>query len=172
MKKLVACLLVVAFAGCGYRARFDLPPHLQTFSVATFSNKTLERNLDFEFTQALIREIQAKTRLRVAPSQEADLLVTGEIDELDRLVLRRGRLGAKSEMGHRLCVNVAMLERKKGRVFFEGKRITGRAEFRLYAGETERMARDELVREVARSVVSRAFEEWPARPVKANAGSG
>jgi outer membrane lipopolysaccharide assembly protein LptE/RlpB len=88
---LAAVLAMAALAGCGYQARFDVPPHLKTFTVATFTNKTLERNLDFEFTQALVREIHAKTRLRAAPPDEADLVITGEIDELSREVLRRKR---------------------------------------------------------------------------------
>lgn len=164
-----ACLSVVAFAGCGYRARFDLPPHLRTFSVATFTNKTLERNVDFELTQAIIREIHAKTRLRVAPPQSADLLITGEIDELDRDVLRRKPYDLKSEVRHRLYVNVAMLDRAKGVKFFEGKRITRRVEFRLNSGETARQAREEAIRELARRVVSLAFERWPGRGKEAKA---
>ena len=188
MRKLAtACLLAVAFAGCGYRARFDLPPHLRTFSVATFTNKTLERNVDFEFTQALIREIHAKTRLRVAPAGSADLLITGEVDELERDVLRRKTREAstttvpgrgvvrrdardlKSEVRHRLYINVAMLDRTKDVMFFEGKRITRRVEFRLNSGETARQAREEVIRELARRVVSLAFERWPARGKEANA---
>jgi len=185
MNKLIACAcLVVGLAGCGYRARFDLPPHIHTFTVATFTNRTLERNLDFEFTQALIREIHATTRLRVAPPGAADLAISGEIDELARAMLRRKTherdmedgsddpRDLPSEMRHRLYVNVAMLDRKKNVLFFEGKRITRRVEMRLNRGETPRMARDELVRELARRVVSLAFERWPTGPMEANARGG
>ena len=181
MRKLAAAVAVCALAGCGYRTRFDLPPHIRTFSVATFTNRTLERNLDFEFTQALVREIHAKTPLRAAPPGQADLAVTGEIDELAREVLRRkrgdrddeeDRLEQKSEMRHRLYVNVTMVDRAKGVTFFEGRRITRRVELRLHSGETARMARDELVRELARRVVSLAFERWPARAMEARARGG
>ena len=209
MRKLAPPLALLALAGCwGYRAGFPLPPHIHTFTVAAFTNKTLERNLDFEFTQALIREIHAKTALRVAPPGEADLVIHGEIDAFERELLRRKRLeerdekspeepvegptersvGAavpgssssgkrerldeKSEMRHRLYVNVAMLDRKRNVLFFEGKRITRRVEFRLHSGETARMARDELVRELARRVVSLAFERWPPRPMEARARGG
>jgi hypothetical protein len=192
MKKMLAALALLALAGCGYRAWFPVPEHIQTFTVSTFTNKTLERNLDFEFTQALVREIHAKTRLRAAPPGQADLVITGEIDELTREALRRKdgerdktprdidgdgdlddeRPGQKSEMRHRLYVNVEMHDRRKGVTFFEGKRITRRVEFRLHSGETARMARDELVRELARRVVSLAFEQWPARPTEARARGG
>jgi len=191
MRKLAAALVALALAGCGYRASFDLPPHIHTFSVATFTNKTLERNLDFEFTQALVREIHAKTRLRAAPPGEADLVITGEIDKLTREVLRRKRddrdydddgddddndderrLEQRSEMRHRLYVNVTMRDRRKKVAFFSGRRITRRVEFRMHSGETARMARDELVRELARRVVSLAFERWPTRAMEATARGG
>ena len=184
MRKLAAALVALALAGCGYRASFDLPPHIHTFSVATFTNKTLERNLDFEFTQSLVREIHAKTRLRAAPSAEADLVITGEIDRLTREVLRRTRddrdydddderrLEQRSEMRHRLYVNVTMRDRRKGVAFFNGRSITRRVEFRMHSGETARMARDELVRELARRVVSLAFERWPTRAMEATARGG
>ncbi|MFW6161593.1 MAG: LPS assembly lipoprotein LptE [Planctomycetota bacterium] len=184
MPRHIPVILAAALvAGCGYHARFDLPPHLKTFSVATFTNKTLERNLDFEFTQALIREIHAKTPLRAAPPGEADLVITGQIDELTREALRRTRgdvdddddlerLDHKSEMRHRLFVSVRMQDRRKGVTFFEGDRITRRVEFRLHSGETARMARDELVRELARRVVSVAFERWPSQAMEARPRGG
>jgi len=192
MTKLLAAVAVLAFAGCGYRAAFPMPEHLRTFSVAVFTNKTLERNLDFEFTQALVREIHAKTRLRAAPPAEADLVITGEIDELTREVRRRmstrhderdrdvdgdgdldrDRPEQRNEMRHRLYVNVRMQDRRRNVAYWKGERITRRVEFRLRSGETERMARDELVRELARRVVSLAFERWPARATEARARGG
>jgi len=189
MKKLLAAVAVLAFAGCGYRAGFPMPEHLRTFSVGVFTNKTLERNLDFEFTQALVREIHAKTRLRAAPPAEADLVITGEIDELTREVRRRmstrhderdrdvdgdgdldrDRPEQRNEMRHRLYVNVQMQDRRRNVAYWKGERVTRRVEFRLRSGETARMARDELVRELARRVVSLAFERWPARATEARA---
>ncbi|MFW6107428.1 MAG: LPS assembly lipoprotein LptE [bacterium] len=174
MSKPATALLALLAAGCaGYRTKFELPQHIRTFSVSTFTNKTLERNLDFEFTQALIREIEAKTPLRVAPPEEADLVISGEIDDFDRRSLRRRDRGLKSEMRLRLYVNVAMFDRKKVRMFFEGREITRRAEFAMNRGETFRQAREEVVRELARRVVSRAFEVWPQpEPQEAQARGG
>jgi hypothetical protein len=171
VRRLACCLLLLLPAGCGYRARFDFPPHIQTFCVNTFRNKTLERNLDFEFTEALIHEILAKTTLRVAPPSKADLVVDGEIEALERHILRSRRYGEKMEARHILYVNVEVLDRKKNTRFFEGEKITSRAEFNLNLGETPRQAREELIRELARRVVSLAFERWPATPVEGKASA-
>jgi len=171
MRKLACCLGVVVLAGCGYRTRFDVPPHLQTFCVNTFRNKTLERNLDFEFTQALRREVQAKTRLRAATPDAADLVINGEIEDLERYQLRAKRLG-KMEMRYLLYVNVEMLDRQKNESFFEGQRIVRWAEFSMNRGETDRQGLEEVVRELARRVVSLAFERWPTQRAEAKPRGG
>jgi len=167
----VAAILLLA-TGCGYRTKFDLPPHIQTFSVNTFRNKTLERNLDFEFTEALIHEILAKTSLRVARPGEADLEIDGEIEGFQRYLLRAKRYGEKFEIRNLLSVNVEMRDCRHNVPFFHGSRIVERTEFSLNLGETPREARDELVRELARRVVSLAFERWPARVAEGKPSGG
>ena len=171
MRRLALGLLLVVLAGCRYRTRFDLPAHLQTFHVAIFTNKTLERNVDFEFTQELMSEIRARTPLRQVPEDQADLLITGEIARLDRYTLRRKSRGLKSEMRYVLFVNVQMTDRKKDLVFFDGKDLNWRAEFRMNLGETPVQAREEVIRELARHVVSRAFERWPTPPTETPPGA-
>ncbi|NQT87355.1 hypothetical protein HQ560_11355 [bacterium] len=173
MRMLTPALALLLLAGCtGYKTKFDVPPHVKTYSVNIFTNKTLERNVDFEFTQALIREMGAKTNLKMVKADEADLLITGEIADYARHSLRRKSRGLKSEMRHQLFVNVAMLDQRKDRMFFEGQDITRRAEFAMNRGETRRQGREEVIRELARRVVSLAFEPWnlpPAKPKEAHA---
>ena len=159
---IVVALLLAA--GCGYRTHFPIPEHIKTFSVNTFRNKTLERNLDFEFTEALIHEILARTQLRVARPGEADLEIDGEIESFDRHTLRRKRYDEKMEVRYLLAVNIEAFDTRKNVVFFQGRRIVERAEFSLNLGETPREGRDEAVRELARHVAALAFEPWPPDP--------
>jgi len=175
MRTLTPAIAVLLLAGCtGYKTKFDVPPHIKTYSVNIFTNKTLERNVDFEFTQALIKEISAKTDLKMAKSDNADLLITGEIADYRRHSLRRKSRGLKSEMRHQLFVNVAMLDQRKDRMFFEGEDITRRAEFAMNQGQTRTQAREEVIRELAREVVSLAFERGglPLAPPKEAKVSG
>lgn len=162
MKRVAGCLLPLLLAGCpGYHTRFDLPPHLRTFNVGIFVNRTLETNLDYEFTQDLIHEIAARTTLRVASEDAADLVVTGEIAKFERYTLRRREFGQKSQMQYVLTVDITMLDRKKDVIFFEGKSINWHSEFRMNLGETQTQAREEVLRDLARHVIDVAFERWP-----------
>lgn len=164
MKKHAAvCLGALALlAGCtGYNTRFAVPSHLKTFSVATFRNRTQERNLDYEFTRALVDEIHAKTELRMAPPAQADLMITGQIAEQQRHLPRRKSRGLKDEVRYVLYANVDMLDRREDRPFFTTSRSSRRAEVQLNRGSTRREGREEVIRELARRVVALAFERWP-----------
>jgi len=169
---LLLILLLLPLAGCGYKTKFELPEHIRTFSVNTFRNKTLERNLDFEFTEALIHEICARTNLRVARPGEADLEIDGEIESFERHALRRKRYGERMEMRNLLSVNIEMFDTRKNVPFFQARRIVERVEFSLNLGQTPRDGRDELVRELARRVAALAFEHWPHQPPEAKASGG
>jgi hypothetical protein len=172
MRRLALCLLPLLLVGCpGYHTRFDVPAHLHTFNVGIFINRTLEANTDYEFTQQLIHEIAARTPLRLTSEGEADLAIKGEIAKFDRYTLRRRQHGEKSEMQYVLHVDVTMIDRKKDVVFFEGKSINWRSEFRMNLGETQTQAREEVIRELARHVVDLAFERWPTAPAEPKAAS-
>jgi len=167
-------LCALLLAGCGYRVGFPVPAHIKTFSVNTFRNRTLERNLDFEFTEALIHEILAKTPLAVAPPGKADLEISGEIEDLARRVLLSERVVEKGEgidkkdehvgpitmRRYYLLVNVEMFDQRKNVVFFEGKRIARDVDYSLNLGQLAPLAREQLIRDLARRVVSLAFERW------------
>ena len=83
------------------------------------------------------------------------------IEDLERHSVRRKAKGLKGEMRHVLVVNVQMEDRKEDRLFFDSTRVRRRAEFRLNRGDLRRDAREEVIRELARRVVSQAFERWP-----------
>jgi len=167
-----AATLVAIAPGCGYRTSFPLPEHIKTFSVNTFRNKTLERNLDFEFTEAFIHEVLARTRLRLARPGDADLVIDGEIESFDRHTLRRLRYGEKMAVRYMMAVNIEAFDTRKNVPFFQGRRIVERADFSLNLGETPRDGRDEVVRELARRVAALVFEPWPPeQPQEAEASA-
>jgi hypothetical protein len=99
-------------------------------------------------------------------------VIKGEIEKLDRYTLRRMSHGQKADMQYVLFVDVTMLDRKKDFVFFEGKSINWRAEFRMTLGETQTQAREQAIRELARHVVDLAFERWPKAPAEPKRNGG
>ncbi len=82
-------LLLVAFAlpglsGCGYHtlgSAAHLPDTVHTLAVPIFKNKTQFYHTEVPMTQAVVREFNQRTRLRVipAPDENTDATVSGTI---------------------------------------------------------------------------------------------
>ena len=170
--RLAGILFVLAAAaalgGCrGYTHGFALPPGaegIETVAVEIFRNKTLYTDLEFEFTQALQREICAKTPLVVASRGEADAVVTGAIESYRRVVLRE--FESDDVARYSIVVTVSYEFRRlpaDGRaeqVVRSAKKLERSAEYEVMSHLTEADARAEAVRKIARKVVSHMFETW------------
>jgi len=155
----MAVLVALLSLGCGYRTNFTMPEGIKTYAVKVFKNDTLYQNADFEFTQELFREMNAKTPLKVAESADADLIISGSVATYQRRVLREAWEDQVAEYQLVIGVNVKF-EKKDGTVLYEGKNIQRAANYSITRGRTERWARDQVMSELARKVVSLAFERW------------
>jgi outer membrane lipopolysaccharide assembly protein LptE/RlpB len=70
--------------GCGYHtlgAATHLPPDVRTISVPVFANQTVANGTQTALTEAVIRELMARTRFRVTPNADpgADAVLHGTI---------------------------------------------------------------------------------------------
>ncbi len=160
--------VAIALTSCaGYTHGFRLPEgaeDVETIAVDMFRNRTLYMNLDSEFTLALQREIEAKTPLRIASRDEADTLITGSIEDYERVVLRGTDTDEVSRYRIIMTVNYTFerlpsdgAERREIRRAVNLKRS---AEYEVRSAVTESQARARAVRRTARGLVSHLFETW------------
>ncbi len=99
-KAIGAVLALAALAGCfGYRAESLFRPDIRTVYVEAFDNGTFRRGLEVPLTRAVADEIRLRTPLVLAPREEADSVLSGELVEFsestqvktedDRILLNR-----------------------------------------------------------------------------------
>jgi len=73
--------------GCGYRIAGrsnSLPPGIRTIAVPVFMNRTTDYRIEQRFTQAVVRELLARTQYRVAAKPEdADAVLLGEVNSIE-----------------------------------------------------------------------------------------
>lgn len=153
------------FFGCAGRA-YHIPTHLQTAAVAPVENRTTEYGLERELREALIRELQARGGLSLAPENSADLLlrvrVTGYreepilLDEATNRVLQyRLSLDYDWEWLDRAAGEAGFSESKKTRsLFYYTPDYTGAVT------ETEEEARKRLAEDFARTVWNSVWESF------------
>lgn len=91
MKGLLTLALVLPIAGCGYHqagTATHIPANVRTVAVPIFQSKVQAYNTEMAFTQAVVRELNTRTRYRVltnvnptttASEQNADATLRGTI---------------------------------------------------------------------------------------------
>ena len=161
-------IAALGLGGCaGYSHRFALPPEAEgarTIAIELFKNKTLYPDVEFEFASALQRDVCAKTPLAIASRGDADLVVTGSIDDYDRVVLREFESDDVARYSIVLSVSYTLTRLPshgaRERVVSSGEGLSRSAEYEVLSNQTESDARAEAVRKIARKVVSHMFETW------------
>jgi len=169
--RLIVGFVIVAVAalhGCrGYTHRFAMPrgaEDVRTVAVEIFKNKTLYTDVEFEFTDALRKEIAAKTSLKIAPRNKADAVVTGSIESYRRLVLREFETDEVARYSIVLVVSYKFIRLpsrgERPLVVRSSRSLSRSAEYEVQSRFREPEARAEALRKVARKVVSHIFETW------------
>jgi outer membrane lipopolysaccharide assembly protein LptE/RlpB len=75
MKRLIPvfALALVSFTGCGYHgvgAATHIPADVRTISVPIFQSKVQAYNTETAFTEAVVRELNTRTKYRVIPAAQ------------------------------------------------------------------------------------------------------
>lgn len=67
-------LFIAALTGCGYHqsgAATHIPPNLRTLAVPVFATKVQAYHTEVAFTQAVVRELETRTRYRILSKDDA-----------------------------------------------------------------------------------------------------
>ncbi len=186
--KAVRRLLTVAgvialIAGCGYTTKSSLDPMYQSISVSPFYNETPEYDLQAPLTNALTRKFVTDTRLRVAPPEEADLLLEGVILDFQRKGLTHDEKDETTQSLLVVTAAVRLTECKSGKVIWEEPLMAGETSFytkaaglssdrlrgnsevylgtvRSFASEEENRAASEALEQLASDIYYRVVEPW------------
>lgn len=155
-------LLVIAVlccVGCGYTAGFAMPDGVETIHVKVFGNRTFFRELDFDLTQAVKREIPARTDLTVVRQKDADIVLSGTVDKAEEFVRREDENDVPQEMEIRLTISATAVDRG-GKTLFQVTELSRSITYVIPLGEDQRLARSRALREVAQELVYRLAESW------------
>ncbi len=161
----------VALAGChgdggsllGYRNTALFDPNIDTVAVEIFENQTFERGVEFDLTEALVKEIELRTPYKVVSRSRAQTVITGTIDTVRRSVLSREfEAGVPQELQVTVTTSFEWKDLRSGRVLRERGRISGTGEFIPTQPVTEPFEHGQhtAVAELARDIVSVMRDDW------------
>jgi hypothetical protein len=171
---ILVCLLPIA--GCGYQQTGDyqLTPQsggykwrspyredVHTVAVPIFTNKDFHRGVEFSLTDAVIKQIEAKTPYKVVDRDRADTILEGEITGVKTRVVSRDRNTAvPQEELQSVTVNFVWKDLRTGKIL---KQREGYEETKvLYPtlGEGQFAGNQVTIENLALSIVQELQAEW------------
>lgn len=157
---LVAIGLIAA--GCGYSTRSLHPEDVRTVVVPTFASREFRRELEFELTEELVKEIEAKTPYKVVHDRSAaDTELRGEILDLDTPVVSEDLDTDRAiDVDTTLVCSFEWRDLRSGRVLARRSRISATGSFASAIGETLDSATTEATRHLAERIVEAMEEDW------------
>jgi len=112
---LVCLVFLSGFVGCaGYQVGTSslYSPHVRTVYVPMFRSDSYRRNLGERLTEAVMKEIEAKTPYKVVSTPDADSTLTGRITKETKRMVVENRYGDPREIDADLQVQVAWIDRR------------------------------------------------------------
>lgn len=148
-----------AASSCGYQLGFRTPESVRSIAVPIFNNKTfpLRRDVEYELTAALRREIQERTPLVLVPHEEADLVVHGTVMDFNEFLLAEGTRDQKVESSLRVTVALEIENLRDGTR--STRRVREVEPFSLARGESLAEARRRAIQNLAERLVFE-MEAW------------
>ncbi|MGE4618273.1 MAG: LPS assembly lipoprotein LptE, partial [Planctomycetota bacterium] len=122
MKCLLKLSLLLCFMmGCGYSPGYRLPRGVQEIAVPVFRNETIpfRRNIEFDLTRAVKRELQLRSEARLVSEDSSDAVLRGTVLDFRQGVLVEGSNGAIEEVGIVVRVGLQLVRTRDQRVLLE-----------------------------------------------------
>jgi hypothetical protein len=161
----------VVFGGC---ATYQLgnntlyPMEIKTVYVPMFESVSFRRNLGERLTEAVAKEIEAKTPYKVVSDPNADSVLTGRIVSEGKHVLIGSRVGDPRELQVNMQIMVSWTDRQ-GRLLHESGTVAipsalldiqGTGDLVPEAGQSVATAQQEAISSMATQIVSLMEKPW------------
>ena len=132
----IVTLASAVLAGCaadptkGWSTASVWSDDIRTVSVGVFANATPNSGFEFEFADALIKEIEARTPYKVTAPGRADTIVTGRIQRVEHTQLSKSRVtGLSEEVTVSVTIDLSWTDLRTGETLLELESFTANSLF-------------------------------------------
>jgi hypothetical protein len=156
-------------AGCssdprsGYSFGGVYSAKIKTVAIPVFANTTMQSGLESDVTEALIKELQSSSSLRVTSAERADSVLTGVIRDVSmRRVSINKVTGLTQEVAVSITVDFEWTDRRTGKVLAKRQGLTGADTFVPAQGARESLESGEFAaaQRIARNVAAEMRSNW------------
>ena len=160
---LITALLLAGPLGCGYSTQELFPTDYRSVAVPIFNNRTFYRGVEFELTEAIVKQLEQRTPYLAREAGVADTLLTGTITSIEtRQLSRTGEAGLPQEVELIMTVDFTWTDQRDGEVIVDRKGFTsvGRYVPTQPVGERMNLGQQAAVQQLAVDLVSALRGGW------------
>ncbi len=155
-----AILAVLLAAGCAtFGGTGSLPPGASTIAIPMFRNETLEPGIEEAATQVLAERFMIDGRLKIAPRDVADLVLSGTITSYDLRSQAYDREDRVFSSSVRIGIAMSLLDAESGDYVFFNRPYTETGTYYEAIQPLGRRQNDVLIR-LANRVIDTVMEDW------------
>jgi len=150
-------------SGCGYSHSELFPTDVRTVTVPIFDNQSFYQEVEFDLTEAVIKEIELRTPYKVTSANRADTILRGEIVTIQQARLSRMSTGGvPQELEYRVTVNFEWKDLHTGELLRQrqGYQAVGRYIPARPISEPLAVGQHEAIQRMARQIVSVMAADW------------
>lgn len=159
---------MLAIPGCGYLVGPSHDLQITTIEVPTFENDTYRRGLEQTLTEAVQKEIQNRTVMRLVRGPGAQTRLKGRIVDVRKNVLGENRFDDGRELQLSLVVEVTWEDLRNGQVISQQSipvdanavSLYSQADFAPEVGHSMATAVQQAVQQTARRIVDMMDAPW------------
>lgn len=167
----IVCLSAGSFAlvSCssdparGYSFRPTIGGDAETISVPVFENRTYAPGIEAELTEAIIKELQRTTTLRVTNARSADTTLSGSVTRTDmQRISLNSTTGLVQELAVRVTVDFQWKDNRTGKPLVARRNFTAVDSFAPARGTGEQLedGRHSATQQLARDIVAELRGQW------------
>jgi hypothetical protein len=149
--------------GCGYTTQELYPTQYTSVAVPIADNRTFYRGVEFDLTEAIIKEIEQRTPYKVVAPAMADTLLQITVTGIEQRQLNRTRdAGLPQELEADLRADLIWKDQSTGEVLVDrrGMSAVGRYIPTQPIGEPFETAQHAAVQRMAEQFVSEMRSDW------------
>jgi hypothetical protein len=149
-------IMTLMLGGCGYSQQRLFPQGIQTVSVRIFKNRTFYQGVQFDLTEALVKQIELQTPYK-AVKGSGDTVLEGTITAIGQKPLSRtSQGGLVQELEFRIVVDFQWKDVRSGQVLRQRRGLTavGRYVPTSPVGEPFQVGQHAAVQRLADQIVS------------------
>ena len=160
---LVLAAVLAGPTGCGYSIRAPFDPAVRTVYVPVFRSITFRRDVNFQLTELVQKEIEKRTPFKVVGTPEgADMILEGEINFADKNIIVENPFNFPRQLTATLYANVKWTHNPplEKEALADPVQVAATVNFVPEVGETSMTAFLEANQKIATQIVDMMEEPW------------